>query len=148
MSKLLMITLMVVTAVIIAQLSVNPAGKDRAGDRDSILVKSSLEAFMSESISHEDRFVFTYSPRNPDSIFDCYITYEFRENGNILESIDKEFYGNVSTRKPIVLEFPRKKDSIYELETTIEDKGGINLYKNKTEISPATVENDSGPVLE
>lgn len=148
MSKLLMITLMVVTAVIIAQLSANPAGKDGAGDRDSILVKSSLEAFMSESISHEDRFVFTYSPRNPDSIFDCYITYEFRENGNILKSIDREFYENVSTENPIVLEFPRKKDSIYELETTIEDKGGIKLYKNKTEISPATVENDSGPVLE
>lgn len=147
-SKLLMVTLMVVSAVIIAQLSDNPAGKDGARDRDSILRKNSLEALVSESRSYEDQFVFTYSPRNPDSIFDCYITYDFRENGNTLESIDKEFYGNVSTEKPIVLEFSRKKDSIYELETTIEDKGGINLYKNKTEISPATVENDSDRVLE
>lgn len=141
--KLLMAILLVVSAVIIAQLVSNPAGKSGVEDRHNILEKNSLEAFVSESRSYEDRLVFTYSPRNPDSRFDCYITYEFRENGNTLESVDKEFYGNVSTENPIMLEFPRKKDSIYELKTTIEDKGGINLYKNETEISPATVGNET-----
>jgi len=143
-----MAILMVVSAVIIAELVNNPAGKDGARDRDNILEKNSLETFVSESRSYEDRLVFTYSPRNPDSRFDCYITYEFRENGNTLESTNKEFYGNVSTENPIVLEFPKKKDSVYELETMIEDKSGINLYKNKTEISPATVGNSSNPVLD
>lgn len=140
--KLLMAIFMVVSAVIIVQLVNNPAGKSGVEDRHSIL-ENSLEAFVSESRSYEDRLVFTYSPKDPDSRFDCYITYEFRENGNTLESIDKEFYGNVSTENPIILEFPRKKDSIYELKTTIKDKSGINLYKNKTEISPATVGNET-----
>lgn len=95
--------------VIIAGLVNNPAGKDGVRDRDNILEKNSLEAFVSESRSYEDQFVFTYNPRNPDSIFDCYVNYEFRENGKTLKSDNKEFYGNVSTENPIVLEFPRKK---------------------------------------
>ena len=105
--------------------------------------KNSLDAFVSESDSYEDRFLFTYTPRNPGSRFDCYMNYEFRENGNTLESVNKKFYGNVSAENPIVLEFPRKKDSTYELEVKIEDKSGINLHKSKTEISPATVENET-----
>lgn len=146
--KLLMAILMVVSAVIIAELVNNPAGKDGARDRDNILEKNSLEAFVSESRSYEDRLVFTCSPRNPDSRFDCYVNYEFRENGKTLKGNNKEFYENVSTENPIVLEFPRKKDSTYELETTIKDKSGINLYKNKTKISPATVGNNSNPALD
>jgi hypothetical protein len=142
-SKLLMVTLMVVSAMIIAELVDNPAEKDRYTDRNSILGKNSLDAFMSESSSYEDRFIFTYSPRNPDSRFDCYVTYEFRENEGTVESINKEFYGNVSVENPIVLEFPRTRNSTYELETTIEDKSGINLYKGKTEISPGTEENET-----
>ncbi len=97
---------------------------------------------MSESRSYEDQLVFIYSPKNPDSKFDCYITYQFRENGNTLENINKEFYGNISTENPIVLEFPRKKDFTYELETAIKDKSGINLYKNNTKIGPSTIGNE------
>ena len=141
--KLLMAILMVVSATIIAQLVNDPAEKDSAGDRDSILEKNSLEVFVSEPRNYEDRLVFTYSPKNPDSKFDCYLTYQFRENGNALESIDKEFYGNISTENPIVLEFPRKKDFTYELETAIKDKSGINLYKNNTEIGPSTIVNET-----
>jgi hypothetical protein len=141
--KLLMAILMVVSAAIIAQLVNGPAEKDSSGDRDSILEKNSLEVFVSESRSYEDRLVFTYSPKNPDSKFDCYITYQFRENGNALESVDIEFYGNISTENPIVLEFPRKKDFTYELETAIKDKSGINLYKNNTEIGPSTIVNET-----
>lgn len=140
--KLLMAILMVVSAAIIAQLVNDPAEKDSAEDRDSILEKNSLEVFVSESRNYEDRLVFTYSPKNPDSKFDCYITYQFRENGNTLENIDKEFYGNISTENPIVLEFPRKKDFTYELETAIKDKSGINLYKNNTKIGPSTIGNE------
>ncbi|AKB82834.1 hypothetical protein MSBR3_2256 [Methanosarcina barkeri 3] len=134
-----MAILMVVSAAIIAQLVNDPAEKDSAGDRDSILEKNSLEVFVSESRNYEDRLVFTYSPKNPDSKFDCYITYQLRENGNTLENINKEFYGNISTENPIVLEFPRKKDFTYELETAIKDKSGINMYKNNTEIGPSTI---------
>jgi hypothetical protein len=105
--------------------------------------RSSVDAFVSESNRYEDRFLFTYSPKNPDSRFDCYMSYEFRENGNVLENIDKEFYGNVSAENPIVFEFPRKKDSIYELEVKIKDKSGVNLHESKIEISPATVENET-----
>jgi len=141
--KLLMAILMVVSAAIIAQLVNDPAEKDSAGDRDSILEKNSLGVFVSESRSYEDRLVFTYSPKNPDSKFDCYITYQFRENGDALESVDIEFYGNISTENPIVLEFPRKKDFTYELETAIKDKSGINLYKNNTEIGPSTIVNET-----
>lgn len=139
--KLLIAILMVVSAAIIAQLVNNPVEKDSAGDRDGILKKNSLEVFVSEFRNYEDRLVFTYSPKNPDSKFDCYLTYQFRENGNALESIDKEFYGNISIENPIVLEFPRKNDFTYELETTIKDKSGINLYKNNTKIGPSTIGN-------
>jgi hypothetical protein len=140
--KLLIAILMVVSATIIAQLVNDPAEKDSAGDRNSILEKNSLGVFVSESRSYEDQLVFTYSPKNPDSKFDCYITYQFRENGNTLENINKEFYGNISTENPIVLEFPRKKDFTYELETAIKDKSGINLYKNNTKIGPSTIGNE------
>lgn len=146
-SKLLMVTLMVVSAGIIVELIDNPAEKEKSAGRGSILDKKSLDAFVSKSNSYEDRFLFTYSPENPNSRFDCYLTYELRENGDTLKSVSKEFYGNVSAENPIVLEFPRNQNSTYELETTIEDKGGINLYKNKTEISPAILENDSVSVL-
>jgi len=140
--KLLIAILMVVSATIIAQLVNDPAEKDSAGDRNSIREKNSLGVFVSESRSYEDQLVFIYSPKNPDSKFDCYITYQFRENGNTLENINKEFYGNISTENPIVLEFPRKKDFTYELETAIKDKSGINLYKNNTKIGPSTIGNE------
>lgn len=142
-SKLLMVTLMVVSAALIVELADNPAGKNETGGRDSIMGRSSVDAFVNESNKYEDRFLFTYSPKNPDSRFDCYMSYDFRENGNVLENIDKEFYGNVSAENPIVLEFPRKKDSIYELEVKIKDKSGVNLHESKIEISPATVENET-----
>ena len=69
--------------------------------------KGSLDIFVSESHSYEDRFLFTYTPRNPGSRFDCYMSYEFREDGNSLENVSEKFYGNVSVENPIVLEFPR-----------------------------------------
>lgn len=142
-SKLLMVILMVVTAVIVAQLIDHPLGKNRVVDRDNIVGKNSLDLFVSESYSYEDRLLFTYTSRNPDSKFDCYVTYDFREDGNTLESANKKFYGNVSAQTPIVFEYPRKKDSTYELEIKIEDKSGINLHKSKIKISPAAVESET-----
>ncbi len=142
-SKILMVILMVVSAALVVELADNPVGRDGKGDQDSILGSSSLDAFVSESNSYEDRFVFTFSPKNPDSRFDCNISYDFRENGNSLESVNKKYYGNVSAENPIVLEFPKKKDSTYQLEVEIEDKSGINLHKSKIEIGPAPVKNES-----
>lgn len=142
-SKLLMATLMVVSAALIVELADNPAGKDSAVNQKSIIEHNSLDTFVNESHSYQDRFLFTYSPKNPDSRFDCYMSYKFREDGNILKNIDKEFYGNISTENPIVLEFPRKKCSSYELEVKIKDKSGINLYKSMVEISPATIETET-----
>ncbi len=69
--------------------------------------------------------------------------YEFKEDGNILESANKKFYGNVSIENPIVFEYPRKKDSTYDLEIKIEDKSGINLHKSEIKISPAAVESET-----
>ncbi len=91
--------------------------------------------------------MFTYSPKNSDSKVDCYVSYEFREDGNILKSIDKEFYKNISTEHPIVLEFPRKKASLYELKVNIKDKSGINLYKTNIEINPATIDNKTSNLI-
>ena len=142
-SKLLMIILMVVTAVIVAQLIDHPPGENRVVDRDNIMGKNSLDLFVSESYSYEDRLLFVYTPRNPDSKFDCYVTYEFKEDGDTLESANKKFYGNVSVENPIVFEYPKKKDSTYELEIKIEDKSGINLHKSKIKISPAAVESEA-----
>jgi hypothetical protein len=42
---------------------------------------------------------------------------------------------------PIVLEFPRKKGSLYELKVNIKNKSGINRYKTNIEISPMTIDN-------
>jgi hypothetical protein len=142
-TKLLMVILMVVTAIVIAQLIDRPLGKDGAVDRENIVGKSSLDVFASETHSYEDRFLFTYAPRNQGSRFDCYMSYEFREDGNTLENVNKRFYGNVSAENPIVLEFSRKKNSTYELKATIEDKGGINLHKSEIKIGPAAVENET-----
>ncbi|HHV25468.1 MAG TPA: hypothetical protein GXX65_13520 [Methanosarcina sp.] len=52
------------------------------------------------------------------------------------------FYGNVSAENPIMFEYPRKKNAIYELEIKIKDKSGINLHKSEIKISPATVESE------
>ncbi len=71
------------------------------------------------------------------------MTYEIKEEGNTLESANKKFYGNVSIENPIVFEYPRKKDSTYELEIKIEDKSGINLHKSEIKISPAAVESET-----
>jgi hypothetical protein len=142
-TKLLMVILMVVAAIVVAQLVYHPLGENGAVYREEIMGKNSLEAFVSESHSYEDRFLFTYTPRNPDARFDCYMSYEFKEDGNTLESIDKEFYESVSAENPIVLEFPRKRNSTYELDTAIKDKGGINLHKSEIKISPAAVENET-----
>ncbi len=71
------------------------------------------------------------------------MTYEFKEDRNSLESANKKFYGNVSVENPIVFEYPRKKDSTYELEVKIEDKSGINLHKSKIKISPAAIESEA-----
>ncbi|MGI5992779.1 MAG: hypothetical protein ACOX79_10400 [Methanosarcina sp.] len=73
-SKLLMIILMVVTAVIVTQLIDHPPRENRVVDRDNIMGKNSLDLFVSESYSYEDRLLFAYTPRNPDSKFDCYVT--------------------------------------------------------------------------
>jgi hypothetical protein len=143
-TKLLMIILMVVTAVIVVQLINQPMGeKGAAVQQEIIMGKGSLDTFVSESHSYEDRFLFTYTPRNPDSRFDCYMSYEFREDGNALKNVSEKFYGNVSVENPIVLEFSRKENSTYELKTVIEDKSGINLHKSEIEIGPATIENET-----
>ena len=86
-TKLLMIILMVVTAVIVVQLIDQPLGEKGAVQRERIMGKGSLDIFVSESHSYEDRFLFTYTPRNPGSRFDCYMSYEFREDGNSLENV-------------------------------------------------------------
>lgn len=138
-----MIILMVVIALVIAQLINQPLGENGAVQRENIVGKGSLDTFVSETHSYEDRFLFTYAPRNPNSRFDCYMSYEFREDGKTLEIINEKFYGNVSAENPIVLEFPRKENSTYALETTIEDKSGINLHKSEIEINPATLDNET-----
>ncbi|AKB13702.1 MAG: hypothetical protein ACHQXK_04260 [Methanosarcina thermophila] len=142
-TKLLMIILMVVTAVVVVQLINQPMGEKGAVQQEIIMGKGSLDAFVSESHNYEDRFLFTYTPKNPDSRFNCYMSYEFRENGNALENVSEKFYENVSVENPIVLEFPRKENSTYELKTLIEDKSGINLYKSEIKISPSTIENET-----
>jgi hypothetical protein len=63
-SKLLMVILMVMTAVIIAQMINHPPKGNAAVYRENIMEKNSLDTFVSKSHSYEDRFLFTYTPRN------------------------------------------------------------------------------------
>ncbi len=102
-----------------------------------------LDAFVSESESHEDRFVSTYIPRDSNASIDCYLTYEFKQDGNTLESFDKKLYEEVTTSDPIVLEFPREEGSEYELDVTIEDTGGAILHKSGMKVYPQTHRNES-----
>jgi hypothetical protein len=53
-----MIILMVVTAVIVAQLIDHHPRENRVVDRDNIMGKNSLDLFVSESYSYEDRLLF------------------------------------------------------------------------------------------
>jgi hypothetical protein len=103
----------------------------------------SLDAFVSESESHEDHFIFTYIPRDPNATLDCYMSYEFQQDGNTLESVNKKLCEGVTASDPIVLEFPREKGSEYELDVTIEDTGGAILHKSGMKIYPPTHGNES-----
>ncbi|AKB26571.1 hypothetical protein MSMTP_3102 [Methanosarcina sp. MTP4] len=97
-----------------------------------------LDAFVSESENYENHFVFSYIPRDPNATLDCYMTYEFKQDGNTQESADKKLYEGVTASDPIVLEFPREKGSEYELDVTIEDTGGAILHKSGMTIYPST----------
>ncbi len=103
----------------------------------------SLDAFVSESENYEDHFVFSYIPRDPNASIDCYLTYEFKQDGNTLESEDKKRYEGVAVSDPIVLEFPRVEDSGYELDVTIEDTDGAILHKSGMTIYPPKHGNES-----
>lgn len=89
---------------------------------------------MSELHIYEDSFEFIYSPVNRSAIIDCYVSYHLQENGNTLENIDRRLYENVSVKDPILLEFPRKKESIYKLDITIQDKTGDLLHRSGMEV--------------
>jgi hypothetical protein len=97
-----------------------------------------LDAFVSESENHEDHFVFTYIPRDPNATLDCYMTYEFKQDGTTQESADKKLYEGVTASDPIMLEFPREEGSTYELDVMIEDTGGVTLHKSGMKIYPQT----------
>ncbi|MDD3873226.1 MAG: hypothetical protein PHW84_09845 [Methanosarcina sp.] len=71
--------------------------------------KNSLDLFVSESYSYEDRLLFTYTPRNPDSKFDCYVMYEFREDGKILESAIKCFMETFRLKTRLCSNIPGRK---------------------------------------
>ncbi len=103
----------------------------------------SLNAFVSESENYEDHFVFTYIPRDTNATLDCYMTYEFKQDGTTLESADKKLYEGVTAPNPIVLEFPRVEGSTYELDVTIEDTEGVILHKSGTAVYPHKNENES-----
>ncbi|HII02263.1 TPA: hypothetical protein HA351_11645 [Methanosarcinaceae archaeon] len=102
-----------------------------------------LNAFVSESENYEDHFVFTYIPRDTNATFDCYMTYEFKQDGNTLESVDKKLYERVTASDPIMLEFSREEGSEYELNITIEDADGVILHKSGMTIYPQTHGNES-----
>jgi len=102
-----------------------------------------LNAFVSESESHEDHLVFTYIPRDPNASIDCYLTYEFKQDENTLESADKKLYKGVTASDPIVLEFPRVEGSAYELDVRIEDANEFILHKSGMKIYPQTHGNES-----
>jgi hypothetical protein len=97
-----------------------------------------LNAFVSESENYEDHFVFTYIPRDTNATVDCYMTYEFQQDGNTLESADQKLDEGVTVSDPIVLEFPRENGSEYELDVTIEDTGGAILHKSGMKVYPST----------
>lgn len=107
----------------------------------SISGDSTFDSFVTESESHEDHFVFTYIPRDTNATLDCYMSYEFQQDGNTLESADQKLYEGVTASDPIVLEFPRVEGSTYELNVTIEDSNGATLHKSGMTIYPPTQEN-------
>ncbi|AKB25157.1 hypothetical protein MSMTP_1688 [Methanosarcina sp. MTP4] len=103
----------------------------------------SLDAFVSESENYEEHFVFSYIPRDPNATLDCYMIYEFKQDGITLESADKKLYEGVTASDPIVLEFPRVEDSTYELDVTIEDTYGVILHKSGMKVYPQKEGNES-----
>jgi len=102
-----------------------------------------LDAFVSESENYEDHFVFTYIPRYPNATLDYYMTYEFQQDGNTLESADQKLYEGVTASDPIVLEFPRIEGSTYELDVTIEDSNRFIVHRSGIKIYPQTHGNES-----
>lgn len=108
-TKLLMIILMVVTAVIVVQLIDQPLGEKGAVQRERIMGKGSLDIFVSESHSYEDRFLFTYTPRNPGSRFDCYMSYEFRKTGIPSKTLVKSFTGTFRLKIRLYLNSQERK---------------------------------------
>ncbi len=70
-----------------------------------------MENLKEESVEKgdTDRALLENISRNPNSVQDCYVSYDFQENGNTQENVDRKLYENVSTENPISLEFPRKK---------------------------------------
>jgi hypothetical protein len=95
--------------------------------------ENSQDTFVGKLFTYEERFSIIYIPANPDAVLDCYVSYHFQENGNTLRSADRSLYENVSFKNPILLEFPRKKESQYELEVTIENKSEAVLHKSLME---------------
>ncbi|MFY1110949.1 MAG: hypothetical protein AB3K77_04600 [Methanosarcinaceae archaeon] len=109
----------------------------------SVWGNDSLDSFVTESENYEDHFVFTYIPRDPNATLDCYMSYEFQQDGNTLESANKKLYEGVTASNPIVLEFPRVEGSTYELDVTIEDTEGVILHKSGMTVYPPKHGNES-----
>lgn len=94
---------------------------------------SSQDIFVGKLFTYEKRFSIIYIPVNQDAVLNCYVSYIYQENGKNLKRVDRELYQNVSFKNPILLEFPRKKESEYKLEVMIEDKNGTVLHKSRME---------------
>ncbi|MCC4769758.1 hypothetical protein FXV91_05960 [Methanosarcina sp. DH2] len=111
-----------------------PVERSSEVEQTVVWEESSQDTFVSELHSYEDSFELIYSPANPGAIIDCYVSYHLQENGNTLENLDRKLYENVSIKDPILLEFPRKKESVYKLDITIQDKTGDVLHRSGMEV--------------
>lgn len=132
---ILVIVLLLGAAVITGGLSyLLPVERSSEAEQRVVWEENSQDTFVGKLFTYEDRFSIIYIPTNPNAALDCYVSYHFQENGNTLRSVDRELYENVSFKNPILLEFPRKNESAYRLDVTIEDKSGTVLHKSGMEV--------------
>jgi len=128
---ILVIVLLVGAVVITGGLAyLLPVEGSSEAEQRVVWEESSQDKFVGKLFTYEDRFSIIYIPVDPNAVIDCYVSYHFQENGNTLRNVDRKLYEKVSYKNPILLEFPRKKESAYELNVTIEDKSGAVLYKS------------------
>lgn len=143
MKKVLKIIFLFIFLVIFILLLINFSGLSLYNKKSISqvdILSSNDSYFVAETISTSNSIQFSFTPKI-NQVKDYLLSYELKENNQILDLVDKKIVNNISQHNPILLNISRSLDSKYSLKTIIFDVENpvIELHNDQIIIHPQEI---------